>query len=161
MVPARPQEWTMRIYLDVPCLNRPYDDQSQARVRAETQAVLFAFAKFESGEWTLVASEAVEIEVDQTLDQIRRERVREHLSLADDIMPVSPSAVGRAVSLGPLGFKLADALHVAMAEEMDVDILLSCDDRLCRAARRHRARLHVQVANPVDWLREQTHGTNE
>ena len=29
----------MRIYLDVCCQNRPYDDQSQDRVRVESEAV--------------------------------------------------------------------------------------------------------------------------
>jgi len=28
----------MRIYLDMCCFNRPYDDQSQARIRLETEA---------------------------------------------------------------------------------------------------------------------------
>ena len=31
----------MRIYLNNCCLNRPYDDQSQQRVRFETQAKLY------------------------------------------------------------------------------------------------------------------------
>ncbi len=29
-----------RIYLDVCCLNRPFDRQSQARIRLETEAML-------------------------------------------------------------------------------------------------------------------------
>jgi hypothetical protein len=29
----------IRIYLDTCCFNRPFDDQIQARVRAETEAV--------------------------------------------------------------------------------------------------------------------------
>ena len=48
-------------------------------------------------------------------------------------MPISPWAVGRAESLERLGLKAADAMHVAMAEHMRADALLSCDDRLCRA----------------------------
>ena len=31
--------------------------------------------------------------------------------------------------------------------------LLSCDDRLCRLARRHRRLLNVEVVNPLDWLK--------
>jgi len=29
----------MRVYLDVCCLNRPFDDQSQERIRVESDAV--------------------------------------------------------------------------------------------------------------------------
>ncbi len=30
----------MKLYLDICCFNRPYDDQTQARVRLETEAVI-------------------------------------------------------------------------------------------------------------------------
>jgi hypothetical protein len=30
----------MRLYLDICCLKRPFDDQAQPRVRIETEAVL-------------------------------------------------------------------------------------------------------------------------
>jgi len=30
----------MKLYLDLCCFNRPYDDQTQARVRLETEAVI-------------------------------------------------------------------------------------------------------------------------
>ncbi|MGH2585054.1 MAG: hypothetical protein ACRDJE_09075 [Dehalococcoidia bacterium] len=35
----------MRIYFDVCCLNRPFDDQRQERVRLETEALLIAFGR--------------------------------------------------------------------------------------------------------------------
>jgi hypothetical protein len=34
----------MRIYLDMCCLKRPFDDQSQPRIRLETEAVLALLA---------------------------------------------------------------------------------------------------------------------
>ena len=34
----------MRIYLDMCCFNRPYDDQSQARIRIETEAKVLIMA---------------------------------------------------------------------------------------------------------------------
>lgn len=45
-------------------------------------------------------------------------------------------------------------MHVASAERSKVDVLLSCDDRLCRLAKRCRRDLQVEVANPIDWLKE-------
>jgi hypothetical protein len=39
----------MLIYLDLCCFNRPYDDQSQMRVRLETEAKLAIQDKVRSG----------------------------------------------------------------------------------------------------------------
>ncbi len=63
----------------------------------------------------------------------------------------------RGATLETLGFKPADAVHVAAAEALAADVFLSCDDRLVRLARRRRDQLKVQVANPLDWLREIGH----
>jgi hypothetical protein len=59
-----------------------------------------------------------------------------------------------------LGFKPADALHVAAAEAMRADVLLTCDDRMVKTGRRNRSRLRVIIANPLAWLKEQDHDTN-
>lgn len=32
--------WSMRVYLDICCLKRPFDDQSQPRIHLEAEAVL-------------------------------------------------------------------------------------------------------------------------
>ena len=60
----------------------------------------------------------------------------------------------RVQDLVAMGFKAADAVHVAAAEGARADVLLSCDDRMCHLAKRRRGDLRVRVANPVDWLKE-------
>jgi hypothetical protein len=47
---------SMRIYLDNCCFNRPYDDQSQIRIRIESEAKLFIQAKILAGEIELAWS---------------------------------------------------------------------------------------------------------
>ena len=44
------------IYLDVCCLNRPFDDWQQDRIRLEGQTILDIFNRFYSGEWKLLTS---------------------------------------------------------------------------------------------------------
>jgi hypothetical protein len=39
----------MKLYLDVSCLNRPFDDQRQPRVRTESEAVLLILARIDQG----------------------------------------------------------------------------------------------------------------
>jgi predicted nucleic acid-binding protein len=71
------------------------------------------------------------------------------------ILNLTAVVFARAADLRRLGFKPADALHVAAAEEAGADVLLSCDDRLCRLGKRHRRKLQVIVSNPLEWLKEQ------
>jgi hypothetical protein len=53
----------MRIYLDVSCLNRPFDDQSQLRIRLESEAVLAILQETQRGFWTQISSEMALIEI--------------------------------------------------------------------------------------------------
>ena len=46
-----------------------------------------------------------------------------------------------------LGFKPADAAHVAAAEQAEADVLLSCDDRMCRT--RDVTSVHYAFASPI------------
>lgn len=57
-----------RIYLDVCCLNRPFDEQTQARIRLETEAILEILDRCQAGMWTLITSKALEAEINQTPD---------------------------------------------------------------------------------------------
>src|SRR5437773_5838878 len=52
----------MKIYLDLCCLNRPFDDQSQARVSLESQAVVLILEKVDRGEHSLCNSAALVVE---------------------------------------------------------------------------------------------------
>lgn len=150
----------MRLYLDVSCLNRPFDDQSQVRIRLETEAITLILERLDSGLWTQVSSEMALIEINAIADVDRRTRVRLLLPEETEILKLTTSTFQRVAALQRLGFKPADALHVAAAEEAGANVLLSCDERLCRLARRHRNKLKVRVANPLDWLREIGDATN-
>ena len=59
----------MRIYLDVCCLNRPFDDQTQERIRLEAEAVLLILERCQAGTWQLLGSEVVEYEVSRIPDE--------------------------------------------------------------------------------------------
>lgn len=67
---------------------------------------------------------------------------------------MTDSAVERGEELKKLGLKTYDALHVACAEHAQVDILLTTDDRLVRAATRNARKVNVPVKNPLTRLQE-------
>ena len=104
--------------------------------------------------WQHVSSELAVIEVDAITDVDRQNRVRMLLPEPKAIIKLNEAMFERAAELEGLGFKPADAIHVAASESANVDVLLSCDDRLCRLAARCQSDLRVMVANPVDWLKE-------
>ena len=60
-----------RIYLDVCCLQRPFDDQRQVRVHLEAEAVKLILAQVEAGELIWIGSEVVEYEIAQNPDPER------------------------------------------------------------------------------------------
>jgi predicted nucleic acid-binding protein len=142
------------IYLDVCCLNRPFDDQSQPRVHLEAEALLIVFAHIRSGEWKWVSSTVVDLEVDQTIDLTRKSRTKLLLSATHHTVSVQSAEEGRAKELVTLGIPAMDALHVACAENGGANVLLTTDDRLLHRATRLAAHLRVRVENPLTWVRE-------
>ena len=64
-----------KIYLDACCLNRPFDDQTQERIRLEAEAVLLLLNRFhlEIDHW--VSSNVLVYEIRLTPDNERHRRV--------------------------------------------------------------------------------------
>ena len=56
----------MKIYLDVCCLNRPFDDQTQTRIHLEAEAVISIIQYVEDNEWEWISSDAVAYEISRT-----------------------------------------------------------------------------------------------
>ena len=65
----------MLVYLEVCCLNRPFDDQTQERIHLESEAIVLILARCQSREWQLLGSEAVDFEIAQSPDEERKQKV--------------------------------------------------------------------------------------
>ena len=139
--------------LDVCCLNRPFDDQTQDRIRLESEAVRLILARIKLGEFSWVVSEVMEEEIERTVDPVRRGRVRLMLDYATKKVVLGDAELARGEALEGLGFPAYDALHLACAESASADVFLTTDDRLLRTARRAAGELLVRVANPLDFER--------
>lgn len=144
----------MKIYLDVCCLNRPFDDQTQDRIRLEGEAVLLILTHLELGEWQWIGSEVLDFEIEQTPNPERRWRVRLLTTYVRNSIVVEEAEIERAEQLEALGFHPFDALHLACAESGNVDVFLTTDDQLLRLASRLSGQLRVRVENPLTWLKE-------
>jgi predicted nucleic acid-binding protein len=147
----------MKVYFDVSCLNRPFDDQRQLRIRLESEAITLIFDQIDAGRWEHLSSRMAEIEVWAIRDEIRQRRVL--ALLPEGKMELGRATFSRARELIALRMRAADAVHVAAAEQLQVDVLLTCDDQLVRVARQIADQLQVRIDNPVDWLKEQFNAT--
>lgn len=141
-----------RIYLDACCLNRPFDDQAQPRITLETHAVLSILSQCQAGTWKLIASTALDEELEQTPDLERLNNVKTILAVARIRVITSLIVEQRAAELQKLGFSSYDATHIASAERSNADIFLSTDDRLIKKAKNKAQLLQMKVDNPVQWL---------
>jgi predicted nucleic acid-binding protein len=137
----------MKVYLDTSVLKRPFDDQSQPRIRLETEAVVTILAIAQAGGIQLINSSVLGYENSRNPDPERRRYVERVLRLCHVTQCVNDIVQHRAVALEALGVKPLDSLHVAAAEAAGADCLLTCDDRLPR---------HypgpLQIVNPVTFV---------
>lgn len=143
-----------KIYLDTCCLNRPFDDQTQERIRLESEAVLAVISRIEKGEWDWIGSEVLMDEIEQTPDTQKLSRARLLSGFIKQMVEVGEAEITRSKELQREGFKEFDSLHLACAETAKADVFLSTDDRLLKLAKRVSKRLKIRVENPLAWVEE-------
>ena len=145
----------LKLYFDVCCLNRPFDDQSQPRIRIESEAVLTLMERAEVLRWRIYGSEVIDFEVAAISDTERRTKVTHLGRIALEQIGVDTWIERRAEGLNRRGFAAIDALHLACAERRNVDIVLTTDDHFIRQAEGCVNQLKTRVVNPAAWWMEQ------
>ena len=142
----------MRIYLDMCCYNRPYDDQSQLRVHLETQAKLHIQDMIKTGNLSLIGSYTLDYEVSQNPFEARKKAIRQFVDQnmtayvgVERDTPVS--AIAEEIMRS--GVKEKDAYHVAAAIYASCDYFITTDYRLLKY-RDSRIRL----CSPIDFIIE-------
>ena len=132
-----------KIYLDNCVLNRPFDDQSQERVRLETEAIILLLSRLERKEMTWLGSRALEIEIERAPDSEQQSRLRRVTEFVTPTVEIGEKELMRASELQKLGFVGFDAVHLACAESGKADVFLTTDDRLLKLAKRAAKKLNV------------------
>jgi predicted nucleic acid-binding protein len=144
----------MKIYLDTCCLNRPFDDQRQPRVRLESEAITLVLEKAHQHEWIWIGSDALIYEIEQNTDTERKERLTLLAKETSQTVEITEKVLEQSEKLESFGFDEFDAIHLASAEGANVDIFLTTDDNLLKVANRNKNLLSFTVINPVKWLEE-------
>ena len=71
-------KFTMKIYMDVCCLCRPFDDHQNRKIRLEAEAILTILDRC-SSDWELVGSVVLDSEISRMADPDKRQKVEQKL----------------------------------------------------------------------------------
>jgi hypothetical protein len=139
----------LRVYLDVCCLCRPFDDQTQPRNFIESQAVLEILRNC-GFTWTLVISDLIEFELAQIPDKMKYLQVYQNLPKNFEYVEVDDDVMTLYSRLVVCGCSPVDAMHVAFSRKAKATFLTT-DDLLLGIIRRPSGDIII-CDNPVTWL---------
>jgi len=142
----------LRVYLDMCCYNRPYDDQSQMRVAMEAQSKLHIQNLIKEGKLELIGSYTLDYEVSRNPYEMRRKSIVQFIQdnmkgyvgeeRDDAIRPM-------AEQLMETGVKEKDAYHVASAIYAGCDYFISTDVRLLKHTNNK-----IKLVTPIEFITE-------
>ena len=148
----------MLIYLDLCCLNRPFDDQNQLVIRLQTEAKLHIQHEIRQGGLALAWSAVMDLENDANPDLERRNAIAAWKSVASVDVELLLEVESTAEELARAGIKPMDALHVASALSAGAAWLLTTDKG---SLAKMRGDARIQVADPVDFVRVTREASDE
>ena len=118
----------MLVYLDNCCFNRPFDEQSNIRVKLETDAKLYVQFLIRTEKLRLAWSYMLDYE-NHANPQLERKYIIQkwkNLSIIDT--DETKEILDDANKLLEYGIKAKDALHIACSINMRCDFFLTTDD---------------------------------
>ena len=142
----------MRVYLDMCCFNRPYDDQSQMKVALEAQSKLHIQAMIAAGELDLVGSYTLDYECGNNPYEMRRKAIQQFVKthMKYYVGPERAALIEeKARPIMLTGIKEKDALHLAAAIYAECAFFISTDKRLLRYQTEE-----IRLVTPVEFIAE-------
>ncbi|MEW6739711.1 MAG: PIN domain-containing protein [Nitrospirota bacterium] len=140
----------MRIYLDMNIYNRPFDDQSQVRIRLETIAIFSIFQKVKNKEFKLLWSFMLEYENSLNPYADVKQEIEMAASLAFKNITPDETILNAAKELESRGIKPRDSIHLACALKGKAEYFLTCDDKLTKRA--YSLNMNIKIINPLRFI---------
>lgn len=141
----------MKIYMDVCCLCRPFDDHRNRKIRLEAEAILTILDRCNC-DWELVGSVIIDSEISRLADPDKRQKVEQKLELVREYIELDETIFNHALMYQRAGIRLFDALHLACAQSGET-IFLTTDNKIIILSGKIPA-ITIRVENPVRWLME-------
>ena len=141
----------MKIYLDNCCFNRPYDDQSNIRIRLETEAKLYIQDLIKKGNLRLVWSYILDFENAQNPFDEKRLRIKKWQDFANEDVEENQEILKNARRLNSIGLRRMDCLHVACAIYAKCDYFITTDKGILKKSNKIR---EIIIIDPINFIRE-------
>jgi hypothetical protein len=139
-----------RLYLDVCTYCRPFDNQNDLRIRLETDAFYLITKYIKGNQYQTIISPVHFKEVNAIPSLKKRFEIQTLLNQVDtQIVYDADKARQRADKLHTLKFGVADAAHVAYAEQI-ADVFITCDDKLLKRCK--KTSLSIVAMDPIEFL---------
>ncbi|MBI3378036.1 MAG: PIN domain-containing protein [Nitrospirae bacterium] len=130
--------------------NRPFDDQSQVRIRLETIAIFSILQKIKNKELTLLWSFMIDYENSlNPYDDVRQE-IEMAVSLASESITPDESVLTAATEFESKGITPRDSMHLACALKGKAEYFLTCDDKLIKKA--SALGMNIKIINPLRFI---------
>lgn len=149
----------MKIYLDTNIFCRPFDNQSQKRIRNEAIAFLEIIENVINKKLFLISSEILEFEIGKIKNFEKRIKVSDFLSLASDVIYGTKEQLRISNKLEQkYNLKGHDALHVAAAFLGKAEYMITCDDLLLEkvwviSSFTKEEGFEIKLINPISFLK--------
>ena len=117
----------VKIYLDICCFNRPYDDQTQQRIQFEAVAKLMIQSLIVEGKIDFVWSYVLEFENSKNPFVEKWNTILAFKPYAIETVHPNPQIESIANTLQGKGLKAYDSLHIACATFSNCDYFLTAD----------------------------------
>jgi hypothetical protein len=141
----------MKIYLDNCCFNRPFDDQSQIRIRLETEAKLIIQEEIQKSNIKLIWSYILDYENNRNPFPERKDRINGWKKYAIVDIQESYELIEIASSLNKRGFSKIDSLHMACAIISKCEYFLTTDDKIVRLSITVK---EININDPIGFIKE-------
>ena len=142
----------MRIYLDMNIYNRPFDDQSQVKIRFETIVIFSIFQKIKNKELKLIWSFMIDYENSlNPYDDVRQE-IEMAASLAFKNITPDEAILNAAKEFESNGIKPRDSIHLACALNGKAEYFLTCDDKLIKRA--SALDMNIKIISPLRFIED-------
>ena len=142
----------MKIYLDMCCYNRPYDDQSHLKVFLETQSKLHIQTLIKDKKLKLVTSYMLRYECSNNPFEMRRNAIFDFINRNTYAYVGNERKIfveEKAAEIMKTGIKFKDACHVASAIYAKCEYFISTDMRLLKYKNEE-----IRMVTPIEFVTE-------
>lgn len=139
----------MKIYLDNCSFNRPFDDQSQVRIKVETDAKLYIQSLIKKKKVYLIWSYILEYENRANPFEERKVQIFKWKKYSVLKIVENKNIIKNAELHLRKGIKPKDALHIACALEANCDYFITTDDFLLKKSNGIK---NIKIVSPPTFI---------